>query len=192
MNKHVKGENSQKAKRGQKRAITQLRGEKNYIKFTNKRKQQKKKNLTLPILSEPSMKQNQQHIKHTIIQRWPTHTHTETKQNKTKNKTKHQKQAKLQKSKSVTYLHYWEENMLSFSCFLNVLTLRDNLIFFFFFFFFCCCCKEFQKPGPDVFTPFIFSSVWSSSWSKRKEHTHVKDCFKSVLLFVLCSFGYTV
>ena len=71
------------------------------------------------------MKRNQQHIKHTIIQRSPTqrtHTHTETKQ-----KSKHQKQAKLQQSKSVTYLHYWEENRLSFSCFLNVLTLRDNL-----------------------------------------------------------------
>ena len=54
------------------------------------------------------------------------HTHTETKQNKTK--TKHQKQAKLQKSKSVTYLHYWEENMLSFSCFLNVLTLRVRTV----------------------------------------------------------------
>ena len=34
--------------------------------------------------------------------------------------------------------------MLSFSCFLNVLTLRDNLISF---------GKEFQKPGPDVFIP---------------------------------------
>ena len=34
--------------------------------------------------------------------------------------------------------------MLSFSCFLNVLTLRDNLIFL---------AKEFQKPGPGVFTP---------------------------------------
>ena len=37
----LRGENSQKAKRGQKRAITQLR-KKNYIKFTNKRKQHKK------------------------------------------------------------------------------------------------------------------------------------------------------
>ena len=34
--------------------------------------------------------------------------------------------------------------MLSFSCFLNVLTLRDNLI---------SLGKESQKPGPDVFTP---------------------------------------
>ena len=34
--------------------------------------------------------------------------------------------------------------MLSFSCFLNVLTLRDNLI---------SLGKEFQKLGPDVFTP---------------------------------------
>ena len=33
--------------------------------------------------------------------------------------------------------------MLSFSCFLNVLTLRDDLIYL---------GKEFQKPGPDVFT----------------------------------------
>ena len=77
-----------------------------------------------------------------LVHKSRTHTHTETKQNKTK--TKHQKQAKLQKSKSITYLHYWEENMLSFSCFLNVLTLRDNVI---------SLGKEFQKPGPHVITP---------------------------------------
>ena len=44
--------------------------------------------------------------------------------------------------------------MLSFSCFLNVLTLRDNLI---------SLGKEFQKPGPDVFTPLdatLFCSVF--------------------------------
>ena len=93
INKHVKGENSQKAKRGQKRAITQLR-KKNYIKFTNKKKQHKKeKKLTLPIPSKHSMKRNQQHIKHTIIQRWRIHR-THSHRNKTKqNKNKTSKQA---------------------------------------------------------------------------------------------------
>ena len=46
--------------------------------------------------------------------------------------------------------------MLSFSCFLNVLTLRDNLI---------SLGKEFQKLGPDVLTPLdakfvVFSQIY--------------------------------
>ena len=104
INKLVKGENSQKAKRGQKRTITQLR--KKVHQIYQQKKAKKKKKLRLPIPSKTAMKQNQQHIKHTIIQRSGVHTaHTLTwKQNKTK--TKHQKQAKLQKSKSISYLHY--------------------------------------------------------------------------------------
>ena len=57
----------------------------------------KKNKLTLPIPSKPSMKRNQQHIKHTIIQRWRIHR-THSHRNKTKqNKNKTSKQAKLQK-----------------------------------------------------------------------------------------------
>ena len=57
--------------------------------------------LTLPIPSKPSMKRNQKHIKHTIIQRWRTHrthTHAETKQNKTKQKIKNKPSSKNQKA----------------------------------------------------------------------------------------------
>ena len=58
---------------------------------------EKKKTLTLPIPSKPSMKRNQQHIMHTIIQRWRT-CRTHSHRNKTKqNKNKTSKQAKLQK-----------------------------------------------------------------------------------------------
>ena len=81
------------------------------------------------------------------------HTLTLTpKQDKTK--TKHQNKPSSKNKKSVTYLHYWKENMLSFSCFLNVLTLRDNLI---------SLGKEFQKLGPDVFTPLDAKFVLFSS-----------------------------
>ena len=69
INKHVKGENSQKAKRCQKRAITQLR-KKNTSNSPTKGSNKREKNKhTLPIPSKPSMKRNQHHIKHTIIQR---------------------------------------------------------------------------------------------------------------------------
>ena len=53
-NKHAKGENSQKARRGQKRAITQLR--KNTSDLPTKESNKKKQKLTLPIPSKPSMK----------------------------------------------------------------------------------------------------------------------------------------
>ena len=85
--------------------------------------------LTLPIPPNPPWNEIN-NTSSTPLSNAGAHTaHTLTqKQNKRQTKTEHQKQAKLQKSKSVTYLHYWDENMLSFSCFLNVLTLRDNLI----------------------------------------------------------------
>ena len=109
------------------------------------KKATKEKKLTLPIPSKPSMKRNQQHIKHTIIQRWRTRR-THSHRNKTnQNKNKTSKQAKLQKIKKRYIFTLLGRNMLSFSCFLIVLALRDNLI---------CLGKEFQKLGPDVFTPF--------------------------------------
>ena len=86
INKHVKGENSQKAKKGQKRAITQL-GKKTTANLPTKESNKRKKKLTLPIPSKPSMKRNQQHIKHTIIQCWRTRrTHSHSHRNKTKQK----------------------------------------------------------------------------------------------------------
>ena len=106
----LKGENSQKAKRGQKSAITQLRRKITSNLPTKESNKRKKNNITLPIPSKPSMKRNLQHIKHTIIQRWRehrTHTHTETRQNKTKdNKTKTKKTIKNKlSSKNQKALH---------------------------------------------------------------------------------------
>ena len=93
----LRGGNSQKAKRGQKRAITQLR-KKTTSNLPTKESNTRKKNkhyITHP--SKPSMKRNQQHIKHTIIQRWRIHR-THSHRNKTKqNKNKTSKQVKLQK-----------------------------------------------------------------------------------------------
>ena len=87
INKHVKGENSQKAKKGQKRAITQLRKKTTANLPTKESNKRKKNKLTLPIPSKPSMKRNQQQIKHTIIQCWRTRrTHSHSHRNKTKQK----------------------------------------------------------------------------------------------------------
>ena len=146
INKHVKGENSQKAKKGQKRAITQLRKKTTANLPTIESNKRKKNKLTLPIPSKPSMKRNQQHMIKLIKHQYPMLAHTPhtLTQKQDKTKTKHQNKPSSKNKKSVTYLHYWKENMLSFSCFLNVLTLRDNLI---------SLGKEFQKLGPDVFTP---------------------------------------
>ena len=101
INKHVKGENSQKAKRGQKRAITQLRKKTTSNLPTKESNTRKKNKLTLPIPSKPSMKRNQQHIKHTIIQRWRIHR-THSHRNKTKQtKTKHQNKPSSKNKKAL-------------------------------------------------------------------------------------------
>ena len=86
INRHVKGENSQKAKRGQKRAITQLR-KKTTSNLPTKESNTRKKKTYITHPSKPSMKRNQQHIKHTIIQRWRIHrTHSHRNIDKTKQK----------------------------------------------------------------------------------------------------------
>ena len=140
INKHVKGENSQKTKRGQERAITHLRRKTTPNLPTKERNTENKIKLTLPIPSKTLHETKSTNTSSTPLSNagaLAAHTLTQ-KQNKTKQKQKHEKQAKLQKSKSVTCLHYWEENMLSFSCSLNVLTY--NLI---------SLDKEFKKPGPS-------------------------------------------
>ena len=67
------------------------------------KKKKKKKTLTLPIPSKPSMKRNQQHIKHTIIQRWRTHR-THAHRNKTKQNIKTSQAPKIKKRYIFTLL----------------------------------------------------------------------------------------
>ena len=98
----LRGKIAKRAKEARKGLSPNL-GKKNYIKFTNKRKQQKKKNkLTLPIPSKPSMTfhetkstTHQAHHYPTLAHKPHTHTHTHTEIKQNKTKTKHQKQARL-------------------------------------------------------------------------------------------------
>ena len=53
INKHVKGENNQKAKKGQKRAITQLRKKKLQQIYQQKKATKEKKNLHYPSPPNP-------------------------------------------------------------------------------------------------------------------------------------------
>ena len=75
INRHVKGENSQKAKRGQKRAITQLR-KKTTSNLPTKESNTRKKKTYITHPSKPSMKRNKQHIKHTIQTQRSAVSHT--------------------------------------------------------------------------------------------------------------------
>ena len=86
INRHVKGENSQKAKRGQKRAITQLRKKTTSNLPTKESNTRKKNKLTLPSLQTLQETKSTTHQAH----HYPTlahspHTLTQ-KQDKTKQK----------------------------------------------------------------------------------------------------------
>ena len=101
MNKHVKRENSQKAKRGQKRAFTQLGKNMHQIYLQKKGTKEEINKLTLPI--PPNLPWNEiNNTSGTLLSNaGPHNTHTLTqKQNKTKQKLNIKKQAKFQKSKS--------------------------------------------------------------------------------------------
>ena len=97
----LRGKIAKKAKRGQKRAITQLR-KKTTSNLPTKESNTRKKKTYITHPSKPSMKRNQQHIKHTIISNagaYTAHTHTETRQNKTK--TKHQNKPSSKNKKAL-------------------------------------------------------------------------------------------
>ena len=93
INKHVKGENSQKAKRGQKRAITQLRKKNTSnlpTKESNKRK--KKTYITHPLQTLHETKSTTHQAHHYPTLAHTPHTLTQ-KQDKTKQKQNKTSQA---------------------------------------------------------------------------------------------------
>ena len=92
----LRGKIAKRPKEARKGLLPNL-GKKLHQIYQQKKATQERKKTYITHPSKPSMKRNQQHIKHTIIQCWRIHR-THSHRNKTKqNKNKTSKQAKLQK-----------------------------------------------------------------------------------------------
>ena len=104
INKHVKGENSQKAKKGQKRAITQLRKKKlQQIYQQKKATKEKKTYITHPLQTLHETKSTTHQAHHYPMLAHTPHTLTLT-QKQDKAKTKHQNKPSS-KNKKALYIY---------------------------------------------------------------------------------------